>query len=270
MTTEKVDFTDIKWFSVQWTMLGTLYLRAYESRNQQSILADHAAADAVDRIEYDFKRLRRYLLPKSNQYTVALRAWRFDAWTVDFLQRHPDAVVLHLGCGLDSRPFRLDLPAGVDWYDLDVPQVIELRRRLYAETDRYRMIGSSVTEADWLERIPPDRPALIVAEGLLMYLEPEEVRELLQRLTDRFKTGELLFDVLAPWWVRLSTVQHWGVKDVAEIERWNPRLRHVETATPMSPEAYERIPAKGYRRLFRTLGRARFLRDALRQLRFTF
>jgi methyltransferase (TIGR00027 family) len=270
MTTEKVDFTDIPWGGVQWTMLCTLYLRAYESRNQQSILADQAAAEAVDRMEYDFDRLHRSVRPNSNQYTVALRAWRFDAWAADFVKRHPDAVVLHLGCGLDSRAFRLDLPAGVTWFDVDVPQVIELRRRLYDETGTYRMIDSSVTETEWLEQVPNDRPTLIVAEGLLMYLQPQEVRDLLERLTDRFKTGELLFDVLPPWIVRVSKIQHWGIKDVREIERWNPRLRYVETATPMTGNVYERVPSKGYRRLFRVFATFPFLRNFIRQLRFTF
>jgi methyltransferase (TIGR00027 family) len=261
MTAEKVDFTDIPWGSVQWTMLVTLYLRAYESHNQPSILDDRAAAEAVD-------RMKRAARPASTQYTVALRAKQFDEWTVDFLQRHPDAVVLHLGCGLDSRAFRLDLPAGVMWYDVDVPQVIELRRRVYDETDRYHMIASSVTETDWLEKIPSDRPLLMVAEGLLMYLKPEPVRQLLQRLTDRFSTGEMLFDVGPVWGARLSKMQNWGVGDVHEIERWNPRLQLMANVSVV--DGYERIPDKGYRRLFRALRYLPFIRSYVRELRFTF
>lgn len=111
MTAEKVDFTRVKWGSVEWTMLCTLYLRAYESRSEHSILADHAAAAAVDRIDYDFARIKRYVNPSSNQFTVTLRAKQFDLWAADFLGRHPDATVLHLACGLDSRAFRLAPPA---------------------------------------------------------------------------------------------------------------------------------------------------------------
>lgn len=132
--------------SVEWTNLVTLYLRAYESRSQRPILNDKAAASAVDRIEYDFKRIHRSSLPASNQYLVALRAKELDDWCADFLHRHPDSVVLHLGCGLDGRAFRLAVPASVLWFDLDQPGVIELRRRLYDETEHYQMIGSSVTE----------------------------------------------------------------------------------------------------------------------------
>ncbi|TGH31839.1 hypothetical protein, partial [Escherichia coli] len=84
---------------VEWTNLVTLYLRACESRSRQPILGDTAAAEAVDRIRYDFKRIHRMSLPASNQYLVALRAVQFDDWCAEFLARHPDAVVLHLGCG---------------------------------------------------------------------------------------------------------------------------------------------------------------------------
>jgi O-methyltransferase involved in polyketide biosynthesis len=73
----------------------------------QPILGDRAAAEAVDRIDYDFARLRRSVLPWGNQFLVALRATQLDAWSHERLARHPDALVLHLGCGLDTRLFRL-------------------------------------------------------------------------------------------------------------------------------------------------------------------
>ena len=136
--------------------------------------------------------------PWSNQYLVALRARTLDDWAADFLRRNPNAVVLHLGCGMDTRAFRLDVPAGVDWFDVDQPDVIDLRRNLYEDRDGYRMIGSSVTDADWLEQIPTGRPVLVVGEGLLPYLTERQVWELLERLTDRFGSGELLFDTLSP------------------------------------------------------------------------
>jgi O-methyltransferase involved in polyketide biosynthesis len=165
VTAAKVDFSSVRWGSVEWTNLVTLYLRAHESRSRRPILGDHAAAEAVDRIDYDFKRIRRISLPASNQYLVALRAKQLDDWAADFLARHPDAVVLHLGCGLDGRAFRLAPPPSVLWFDIDQPVVIELRRRLYDDTDRYRMIGSSVTDPEWLDQIPTGRPTLVVAEA---------------------------------------------------------------------------------------------------------
>ncbi|WP_040840678.1 class I SAM-dependent methyltransferase [Nocardia brevicatena] len=252
----KIDFSDVRWGSVEWTNLGTLYLRACESRSPQPVLGDDAAAEAVNRIDYDWARMHRYMRPGANQWLVALRATQLDTWSSDFLGRHPNAVVLHLGCGMDTRAFRLHPPPDVRWFDVDRPNVIGLRRKLYNERDVYRMIGSSVTDADWPAEIPTDRPTLIVAEGLLMYLHEPEVRTLLHRLTDRFAGGELLFDTLSPIGPRLSKVFSkgivtWGVHDARELERWNPRLRVLEQTSALA--GYERIPSSLPRLLYRLI-----------------
>ena len=259
MTQGKVDFSSVPWGSVEWTNLVTLYLRAYESRTERPVLGDHAAAAAVDRIDYDFKRIHRTSLPVSNQYLVVLRAKRLDDWCADFLRRHPDAVVMHLGCGLDGRIFRLSVPASALWFDLDQPAVISLRRQLYDDTAGYRMIGSSVTDPGWLADIPTGRPTLVIAEGLLMYLREAEVRQLLARLTDRFASGEMLFDTLtpfAPLMSRLLTkgIVKWGIRDVRNLEIWNPRLHFLERKPLLAD--YDKIPAAGVRLLYRMFSRA--------------
>jgi len=252
--TSQVDFTGVRWGSVEWTNLVTLYLRAYESRSRRPILGDKAAAEAVDRINYDFRRIHRTSLPASNQYLVALRAKQLDDWCADFVARHPDAVVLHLGCGLDSRAFRLALPPSVLWFDVDQPGVIELRRRLYDETEHYRMIGSSVTESKWLDQIATGRPTLVVAEGLLMYLSEGEVRQLLERLTDRFDCGEMLFDTtsaLAPLLSKVLTkgITKWGIRDAREMESWNPRLRFLEQTPALA--GYQKIETTAVRLIYK-------------------
>lgn len=265
---DKLDFTGVAWGSVGWTMLCTLYMRAYESRSEHSILGDRAAAEAVDRIDYDFERVKKAVRASSNQYGVALRAKQLDVWSGEFLDRHPDAVVLHLGCGLDSRAFRLHPAPRVDWYDVDVPEVIELRRQVYAGSDRYHMVASSVTAPGWLDAIPTNRPVLVVAEGLLMYLTEDEVRQLLQRLTDRFATGELLFDGLAPWAVRLTKIQHWATRDPHQLERWSPRLRYVGETTALAQ--WSKVPHRGYRWVFRICDMIPGLRNFDRIFRFEF
>jgi len=254
MTTTKVDFSSVGWRSVEWTNLVTLYLRAYESRSPRPILGDRAAAEAVERIDYDFKRVHRAAQPWGGQYLVALRAKKLDDWTKDFVRRHPDAVVLHLGCGLDTRAFRIDPPSTVQWFDLDQAGVVELRRKLYNDTDAYRMIGSSVTDPGWLDQIPTGRPTLIVAEGLLMYITEREVRDLFARLVGRFGSGELLFDTLPPSGPRLSKllthgIVKWGVRDTRDIETWDLGLRFVEAVSTMA--GYQSIPFTTQRLLYR-------------------
>lgn len=256
VTTAKVDFSSVQWGSVEWTNLVTLYLRAYESRSPRPILGDHAAAEAVDRIDYDFKRIKRSTVPASNQYLVALRAKQLDGWSADFLARHPDAVVLHLGCGLDGRVFRVKPPSSVLWFDVDQPGVIELRRRLYSDTEQYRMIGSSVTDPQYLDGIPAGRPTLVVAEGLLMYLPEHEVRRLLDRLTERFDYGELLFDTISPLGPPLSKVfthgiVKWGIRDIRDLERWNPALRFLDRTSALT--GYEQIESTPVRWIYKLL-----------------
>jgi methyltransferase (TIGR00027 family) len=256
VTADKVDFSSVRWGSVEWTNLVTVYLRAYESRSHHSILGDHAAAEAVERIDYDFKRIHRSSVPATNQYLVTLRAKHLDDWCAAFLQRHADAVVLHLGCGLDGRPFRLVPPPSVLWFDIDKPGVIALRSRLYDDTEHYRMIGASVTDPHWLDQIPAGRPTLVVAEGLLMYLQESEVRRLLERLTDRY-SGEMLFDTLSPLAPRLSKVftkaiVKWGIGNVREMETWNPRLRFVEQTSALA--GYEKIETTAVRLIYKLAG----------------
>jgi methyltransferase (TIGR00027 family) len=254
VTHDKVDFSSVAWGSVEWTNLVTLYLRAYESHRPRPILGDHAAAAAVDRIDYDFKRIHRSSLPVSNQYLVVLRAKQLDDWCADFLRRNPEAVVLHLGCGLDGRAFRLSVPTSVQWFDVDQPGVIELRRRLYEDTERYHMIGSSVTDPHWLADIPTGLPTLVVAEGLLMYLQEREVRRLLARLTDQFGSGEMLFDTLsalAPLLSKVFTrgIIKWGIRHARDLETWNPSLHLVEQKPVLA--GYDEIPARSVRLLYK-------------------
>jgi O-methyltransferase involved in polyketide biosynthesis len=263
---EKIDVTALAGDEVGWTLLGTLFLRAWESRQEHPILGDRWAAEALERIEHDPAALRRRTRPESNQYLVALRAGLLDRWCAAFLARHPDAVVLHLGCGLDSRAFRLAPPAPALWFDIDLPEVVVVRRRLYADGDRYRMVGASVTDPGWLDDVPDDRPVLVVAEGLLMYLTEDEVRRLLVGLADRFGYGELLFDVVAPWLARMGGPTHWGIVRGRRIEAWDPHL-HLLEQLPLGT-GYERIPNRNYRTIYRLGDRIPFWRHMLQALRF--
>jgi methyltransferase (TIGR00027 family) len=234
-------------------------------QGKQPILDDHFAAEAVDRIDYDWKKVDKPNITR-NRAGIALRAKQFDGWAADFVRRTPDATVLQLACGLDSRAFRLNLPAGVRWFDVDLPDVMELRRKLYDDTDGYRMIAASVTDAAWLDEIPTDKPALIIAEGVLMYLHETDVRQLLRRLTDHFRTGELIFDGVAAWMTTMTQLlkkylSRWypypayrtATRDSSDIQRWNPRLRYRDHIAIMAQ--YEQVPGPKLRRLYRAASR---------------
>jgi O-methyltransferase involved in polyketide biosynthesis len=101
---------------------------------------------------------------------VATRAATFDLLTNHYLADHPDATMLHVGCGMDSRVFRVDLQASVQWFDVDYPDVIDLRCQLFPRRDAYDLIGAPLSDLRWLDEVLRDRPGLLVAEGVLHYL----------------------------------------------------------------------------------------------------
>jgi O-methyltransferase involved in polyketide biosynthesis len=230
MQSEKVRLTQEK-----ETMLGTLYGRALESRSADPILRDELAERVIGQIDYDFSKLGMNAVLATS---IALRARQFDNWTAAFVAQHPDAVVLHLGCGLDSRVYRIDPPATVSWYDVDYPDVIDLRRRLYPSRESYTMLGSSVLEPKWIEEVPQNRPTLIVAEGLTMYLPEREAIPLFARLVSHFPSGELVCDTFSRVAIRLGKLNPvvrrtgstltWGLDDPRTLERSIPRLQLVE------------------------------------------
>lgn len=229
MSNEKIHFSEEK-----ETMLVTLYYKALESQAEEPILRDPVAVEAITRIDYNFDKISDR---KDAIRATAARATLFDGWVQEYLANSPNAVVLHLGCGLDSRVYRIDPPATVQWFDIDYPDVIELRRRLFPDRFGYQMIGSSVTEPEWLEGIPRDRPALIVAEGLLYYLTEAEVRALLSRLVQLFPKGHLIFDAASHFYLRIQKTNpgisatgarmKWGIQRPDELEQWMPQLKLV-------------------------------------------
>src|SRR5512142_3021828 len=98
--------------------------------------------------------------------------------TNQYLADHPDATVLHVGCGMDSRVLRVNPPASVQWFDVDYPDVIDLRRQLFPEPrlalppqgnpNAYHLIGARLDDLRWLDDAPRDRPGLLIAEGVMM------------------------------------------------------------------------------------------------------
>lgn len=244
MATEKVAFTQAR-----ETLLATLYGRALDSRSKNPVLGDHAAAEAVERIDYDFRKPRMTAMSAAG---VAMRARLLDVWTREFLADHRQAVVLHLACGLDTRVFRVDPGPGVRWFDVDYPDVIELRRRLLPDRDEYRTIGTSVTDDGWLDQVPADRPAIVVAEGLTMYLTKAEGRQLITRLTDHFPGGQLVFDVYGTRGIRIQkwvpavkqsgATLHWGVDDPHELEAWHEGLTCMTAIDSFDVPGADQLP----------------------------
>jgi O-methyltransferase involved in polyketide biosynthesis len=263
----------------QETLLITLYSRALDNRRPDPVLPDPFTAQILDRVEYDFEGLK---VPHGTAITVVLRARKFDAYARDFITAHPEAVVLHLGCGLDSRYFRLrDGGAGLDrveWYDLDQPPVVDLRREFYPQVEGYHLIAASVTDLTWTDQVDAGgRPVLALAEGLSMYLHADDFKALVLRLKETFPGCRLAFDAYSTLTVRSVSRHpsvrqtgasiHWGIDDARQIESWAPGIALLEEWCFGQSEAVPRLSFSD-RLIFRITSLFPFARKAHRVLYF--
>jgi O-methyltransferase involved in polyketide biosynthesis len=256
------------------TLFVPLLGKATMSRRPHPILVDRKAEEIIDRIDYDFERL---LAPKKTLTMLAMRAKQLDSYVREYLRHAEDPLVLHLGCGLDSRVLRVEFDRGL-WYDVDYPDVIALRRQFYEETPGYHMIGSSVTDQAWLDQLPRDRgSACIIAEGLLMYLTDEQVRTLFAELQTRLPGSEISFDAFSTFAAKAAnrhpsikkTGAHisWGIDDPSQMEQWGTGMKLLDEWCFSDSEDIASL-GLGDRLMFGATGLFGFARRAQRILRF--
>lgn len=223
--------------SVVDTLFITLYIRAMESQRPDALLKDEKAVALVSQIDYDFSRIQQVRMDENDKVTIILRNREFDRYTRDFLARHPDAVVVHLGCGLDTRFERVD-NGQVEWYDLDMPEVIALRQKyLGSEGGRCHHLACSAFDQAWFEQVKGQGPCpyLFIAEGVLMYFPEAQVKALILALRDHFPGAEFVFDGFSPYLVRMNNLRfafthygsmyHWGLRRSQDVERWASDIR---------------------------------------------
>ena len=227
------------------TLLIPLYNRAMESQRPDAMLKDEKAVALVKRMSYDFDRVRQIPMTELLKVMRIMFTREMDRYARDFLSRHPEAVVVHIGCGLDSRFERVD-NGQVEWYDLDLPGVIDLRRKFIGdEGDRYHLLACSVLEDAWLEavsahsmRLHSPRPFLFLAETVFIYFMEAQVKSLVLKLRGHFPGAELVFDAWKPFEVWLGNrylsnslftgLLHWGLWRGQEIEGWGDGIHLLD------------------------------------------
>ena len=176
------------------TLLIPLWARAEETKRTDGLIRDDFAVRLVEQIDYDFAKFAR---AKHSQAGVAVRSCILDHETKAFIEKHPEAVCINLACGLDTRFYRID-NGQIDWYNLDLPDVIELRRRLLEDGERHRTIPASALDFAWPDHLEDvSRDVLVIIEGLSMYLEQEEVRTLLDIIAARLPGATVLIEVMS-------------------------------------------------------------------------
>lgn len=219
------------------TLLMTLYARARESQRPDGMIKDDRAVAMIELIECDFSRLRMH---RHDEIAVIMRMNRFDRYVRDFLTRNPDGVVVHIGCGLDTRFDRVD-NGRVEWFDLDVPDVIKLRENLLDDgPKRYHTLATSVFDDLWIEEVSvyKPRPFMFVAEGVFPYFEETQIKSLFLKLRDHFPGAELVCDAHTPFVIWVDNLQlahagvearlHWRLKHGKDIEGWGEGIRLLD------------------------------------------
>jgi O-methyltransferase involved in polyketide biosynthesis len=262
------------------TMLDMVYARLLDARSPEPVLGDPWAEKLMDRVDYDVSKSPIAKQRRRQTMSIAVRGAQLDIWTRQFLANHDRPVVLQIGAGLDSRVFRVNPGPDVDWYDIDFPDVIALRERLYPTRHNYHLVASSATDLSWLDAIPADRPALFIAEGVSMYLTESDGIGLLRRIVERFPAGELQLDFWSRFGskamrknnavVRWSNSElGWTVDDPDDILAAVPGTRLIRAIPIFDAETTRRL-TKGYRRFAKVASRTPVLRKIVQLHRYAF
>jgi methyltransferase (TIGR00027 family) len=234
--------------AIQQTLFIPLAARARETAKKRPLVRDPRAVELVESIDFDTAKYGR----GAGGMITVLRTAIFDQWVSAFLAEHPAGTVVELGTGLNTRFERVD-NGRVRWFDLDLPDTIELRRKFFTDTDRRRMIAASVLDTDWLDTIMSSPgPYFFVSEGVLVYLPEDDVTAAIARIAQRFPGSHVALDtystktlerqhrlaakrnMAAPW--------QWPCDDPRVLERLGLRLLETVPFTRPPKPLRDRLP----------------------------
>ena len=218
---------------VAQTLLVQLACRALESPRPDAIIHDPRAVELYNALGGS----RDFLMGMSGHdlFASVMRVRQFDAYARSFLDRNPGGLVVDIGCGLDTRFYRLD-DGQMSWLGVDLPEVITLRRQWLPDIDRCTTIPTSMLDLTWLDEVARiDKPVIFLAEGVFPYFSTDEVQPLLTEMARRFPGGELVFDAMSSLmrWIHNLTSSvlkrsgarlKWEAKSPSDLSAWGLRL----------------------------------------------
>ena len=225
--------------SINKTLYIPLYGKSYVSK-KGLFLDDKKAEEIWEKEGFSLKEKSK---SKWLAYYMGVRSAVFDEWVKKQMIAASDAVVIHIGCGMDSRVIRVGTE-NHKWYDVDFSEVIEERKRYYAETDDYQMIAGDARTCGWLTTIQENKSAIVVMEGVSMYLTVDEMQNLADSLCSHFESILLLVDAYTSFAAKMSKrrnpINDVGVTEVYGID--NPQAYQTEKLAFI--KEYTMIPQK--------------------------
>lgn len=228
--------------TVQETLIIPLYGRYLCSRRFPQSFQDQSAAELMERIDYDFSELEKKsksLMQVFGALEVAMRQSDLQWEVRDYLKSHPEAAVVNLGCGLDNTGRVCD-NGRCQIYNIDLPDVIDLRSRLLPAGEREKNLALDLTDFHWMEAIDtdPGKGTVLFAAGVFYYFQTEVLKKLFSAMAERFPGGRLVFDGAGPAAVKLmlkTWIKQAGIQDVgayfsvrdarAELGPWSDRFQ---------------------------------------------
>lgn len=212
------------------TMLQTMYARAKESEKEHPYIYDKKAVEIVSRLDYDFSNADKDTMMSSG---VIARTILLDAMIYEFLDSHPGTVVMNIACGMDTRCYRLEGKYKY-WYNIDLPETIVIRKLFFEENGPVFQLAKSAMDASYTEEIRyQDEPVLVVVEGLTMYLEEEDVKQIFHIICEKFKAATVFVETMSPFvaaHVKERSIQGsqakftWGVKNGKKLQKLIPEF----------------------------------------------
>lgn len=238
----KPEITD----SVAETLFITLYIRSEETKLLDGIISDPKACEIVDNVDYDFSH---FVGAKKSAVGTVIRVRHFDRKTKEFIDKNANPIVVLIGCGLDTRYYRVPNSDKAVFYEIDLPEVIDLREKFIEPADNDINMRASMLDTDWIDTLKekhPDGDFIFILEGVLMYFTEEDVYKVVSNIAGNFPKSELHFDAVSVLASKNShlhdTVKYmrarfkWGLDDELLLEKWAANIKHVETTFFMNQE----------------------------------
>lgn len=220
---------DIQIGDIQETALITLAIRASETMRPNARIKDPIAKEIIDTLNVDVSNYDHFM---SHEGVIA-RTIMYKNQLSELIKQYPDALCVNLGCGFDDKFVQVD-NGSITWFDVDLPDILNVRRKIFKDRDRCVMKEGSALESDWTKGLPQCSTNIIVMEGVLEYFTKEEVTKCLNILCDSFEHGYLLAELHHPIVgkntkhhdsVKYTNAEfHWGTKSGKEYLELEPRM----------------------------------------------
>ena len=236
---------------VSMTAIATLRCRAIESAKRNPLIHDSMAVYCVERLRALASEDEKVLLFDRKLSTsltshIALRARKYDAIANGFISNNAGCLIVNLGCGFDTRYWRINHDA-CEYVELDLPELIARKREVLKGRLDYDMMGASVLDRAWMDAVNPDgkRKALLMAEGLFMYLPKPDVISLFRDISERFRDSGLVFEAVTERYTRgiwkklvimkierqlgydAGSSYRFGIHNAREVESYGEGLRVI-------------------------------------------